>query len=200
MPDNETLEQQLTDAFMRLGKMFTRASIIADGIINEVDESSWTCTIDIQGSNPDGSVRHSLFYNVPLKVLIGSQASFVEVPAINSACTMTFKDNNIQRPELFQVQVCDKILIKIGDSTLQIDATGFVFNGGTLNGLVKVDSNVDRLNKIEDDVNDLKTKISGWTPVPNDGGAALKIALTTWYGASLVKTVRSDIENTKIKQ
>lgn len=32
----------------------------------------------------------------------------------------------------------------------------------------------------------LKTAINGWVPVPNDGGAALKTALTTWLGQSNV--------------
>src|SRR5260221_3943082 len=30
----------------------------------------------------------------------------------------------------------------------------------------------------------LKSAINGWTPVPNDGGAALKVALTSWLGSS----------------
>lgn len=38
---------------------------------------------------------------------------------------------------------------------------------------------------------DLQSAINGWTPVSNDGGAALKTALTTWltatYGTSLFK-------------
>ena len=41
--------------------------------------------------------------------------------------------------------------------------------------------------------NDLKTAISGWTPVPNDGGAALKVALATWYGTSAA------VASTKLK-
>ncbi len=31
---------------------------------------------------------------------------------------------------------------------------------------------------------DLKSAINGWAPVPNDGGAALKIALTSWLASS----------------
>jgi len=31
---------------------------------------------------------------------------------------------------------------------------------------------------------DLKSAINGWTPVPNDGGAALKVALTSWLASS----------------
>jgi hypothetical protein len=30
----------------------------------------------------------------------------------------------------------------------------------------------------------LKSAINGWTPVPNDGGAALKVALTSWLASS----------------
>lgn len=44
-----------------------------------------------------------------------------------------------------------------------------VLNGGTLGGLVKVGELTERLNLIEKDINSLKQKLSGWTPVPNDG-------------------------------
>ncbi len=33
-------------------------------------------------------------------------------------------------------------------------------------------------------ISDLQTAINGWTPVANDGGAALKTALTTWISTS----------------
>lgn len=38
--------------------------------------------------------------------------------------------------------------------------------------------------KVSAQLQQLKTAINGWTPVPNDGGAALKVALTTWLGSS----------------
>jgi hypothetical protein len=34
---------------------------------------------------------------------------------------------------------------------------------------------------------------------PNDGGAALKLALTTWLASALTLTTRANIENTVIK-
>ncbi len=37
--------------------------------------------------------------------------------------------------------------------------------------------------KVDQELNDLKSAISGWVPVPNDGGAALKAALGTWFAA-----------------
>jgi hypothetical protein len=75
-----------------------------------------------------------------------------------------------------------------------------IFRGGDLGGLVKLLDAVDRFNKIEDDLNSIKQAFTTWTPTPNDGGAALKAAAATWSAQQLIKTVRSDIENEKIKQ
>jgi hypothetical protein len=46
----------------------------------------------------------------------------------------------------------------------------------------------------------LKTAISGWTAVPNDGGAALKVALASYYSNQLTVTQLADLANNKIKQ
>lgn len=70
--------------------------------------------------------------------------------------------------------------------------------GSEHGGLVKVSELVDKLNNIENDINDLKTVFSTWVPVPNDGGAALKGAAATWYGAQLTPTEIADIENEKV--
>lgn len=78
----------------------------------------------------------------------------------------------------------------------QIDS--IQYGDGSFNGMIKVDDLVTRLNTIEQDINDLKTALSGWTPVPSDGGAALKTALASYYSSSLTETVRADLENDKI--
>ena len=46
-------------------------------------------------------------------------------------------------------------------------------NGGSLGGLVKVEDITTRLNLIEKDINKLKQAFTSWSPVPQDGGAAL---------------------------
>jgi hypothetical protein len=199
--NSDSAEKIIHDGLIRFAKMATRASILIEGIIVSVDETNFTCVVSIQSTNTDGSTTNTNYNNVPLKVLIGSQASMIEIPTVNSNCTLMFRDNNIQRPQLYQVDQCDKILLQIGGTiTLQIDSSGFIFNGGTLDGMVKVNSNVDRLNKIENDINTLKTAFSTWVVVPSDGGAALKTAAGTWFGTQLTKTVKADIENEKIKQ
>jgi len=52
------------------------------------------------------------------------------------------------------------------------------------------------LNTIENKINALITAVNAWTPVPNDGGAALKTALTTWLGSSLTNTTQANISST----
>lgn len=75
-----------------------------------------------------------------------------------------------------------------------------VLNGGGDGGLVLVGNLAGVLNKIQQDVNDLKTAVSGWTPVAQDGGAALKTALGPWVGRQLEMTKETDLENEKVKQ
>jgi hypothetical protein len=79
------------------------------------------------------------------------------------------------------------------------DSNGFVFNGGTLDGMVKVNSLVTKLNNIENKLNALITIIkTTWVPVAGDGGAALKTLLAAF--TTLAATVKADLENPKIKQ
>jgi hypothetical protein len=42
--------------------------------------------------------------------------------------------------------------------------------------------------KVDNALSDLKDIFSAWTPVPNDGGAALKAALLLWEPGSVAAT------------
>ena len=73
-------------------------------------------------------------------------------------------------------------------------------NGENL-GIPKTPETVAQLNKLEQDINDLKQIFSTtWIPVPTDGGAALKAAAATWAGSVLTETVNDDIQNENFKQ
>jgi hypothetical protein len=71
--------------------------------------------------------------------------------------------------------------------------------GNSKGGLAIVASLTQRYNKIEQDLNTLKTIFTSWVVAPSDGGAALKAAAATWAGSSLTQTLDTDIENVKIK-
>lgn len=93
----------------------------------------------------------------------------------------------------------DALDVKIGDRTLSFTPEGIVFNGGNLGGLIKVEELTTKLNTIEQDINSLKQALSTWTPIPSDGGAALKAAVTSWAGKQLQKSKRGDYEDPNVK-
>ena len=72
------------------------------------------------------------------------------------------------------------------------------FMGGKNGGLVISGNTADKLNVLENDINELKTIFTTWVTVPNDGGAALKTAVSSWAGQQLTPTVATDLENDKI--
>lgn len=92
------------------------------------------------------------------------------------------------------------IRIKTAKMSADINKEDIIFNGGKLGGLIKIEDLTKRLNLIEKDINKLKTAMSGWIPVSQDGGAALKATAKDWFSVQLTTTKRGDYENTKIKQ
>jgi len=209
MSDVEEREFHL--AMHRFAKAMTKGSIVLEGTIADVDLDAFTCTITNSFNNSDGTSQNTYYYDVPLKILKASQATFIEIPALGSDCLFAYRDNNIQRCTLVSVDQDDQILVNItgerdgqqfnlnvNGSTLVITKDSIVFNGGDNGGLTIVSNEVTRLNKIESDINDLKTAFKSWVVVASDGGAALKAIAATWYGSSLEKTKNSDIEDTKI--
>ena len=98
------------------------------------------------------------------------------------------------------VMNADTLTLTVGNMSAKFEKDVITFNGGSLNGLPKIDDLTNRLNIIEKDINSLKSMFSGWSPVPRDGGAALKGAVTSWASSTLTETKRADYENTEIKQ
>ena len=79
------------------------------------------------------------------------------------------------------------------------DIVSYFIKGGEFGGLVKVIELTEKLNNLESDINDLKQAFTSWTPVTQDGGAALKATAATWSSSILIETQQSDIENEKVK-
>lgn len=84
--------------------------------------------------------------------------------------------------------------------SLYSDIDSIEFQGGENLGIPKTPETVERLNLIEQDINTLKDVIKNWTPVATDGGAALKVAATTWFGTDLTETENNDIQNENFTQ
>ena len=127
--------------------------------------------------------------DIECRMSISGNDSFVIVPKEGSTVIVAYSDKT--SPYCLFVQEAQDIYLNSELITL---------NGGYNDGMVKVSNLVDRLNNIEKDINDLKTVFSTWTPVPEDGGSTLKGLCVTWYSQQLIKTIKEDIENTKILQ
>lgn len=92
----------------------------------------------------------------------------------------------------------DRTELAVGASEVRIEDGGIRFNDGANHGLVKVEELTIKLNTLEQEINDLKSVFLKWKPVPQDGGAALQIAASTWAGTQLNTTQRQELENDKI--
>lgn len=157
------------------------------GTIKSVDEDKATCVVVVEND-----------VEVPGVLL---QANICDgllmIPKIDSGVSILWSTNN----PAFVVQFSDieKYYLQVGDAELTITSDGKIqLNDGSFYGLVKVEELVDKLNALENDLNTLKAAFSGWTPVPNDGGAALKAASATWAGDTFTDTVKADLENSDI--
>ena len=117
---------ELGDALNGLIRASKRGCVIIDGKITSIDEVKYTCSV---------LIGKSTFNNVPLRVLINSQSSICEIPEINSICLMTFRDGNIQCPQIFSIDKCKKILLTCDD--IELKGTVIKLNGLNIAEMVK---------------------------------------------------------------
>ncbi len=85
----------------------------------------------------------------------------VTVPA-GARCRLAFEDGDPGRPYAMLWDTAALTELKLGAGT----------------------DSVALASPVESQLDDLKSAINGWTPVANDGGAALKVALTAWLASS----------------
>ncbi|MCW5900493.1 MAG: hypothetical protein KIT10_14610 [Flavobacteriales bacterium] len=71
-------------------------------------------------------------------------------------------------------------------------------NGNALGGIVKADAVAQELATLQAELNQLKSLLNAWVPVPNDGGAALKTSLTAWAGQPVATTNSQQLQNPKV--
>lgn len=156
-------------------------------------------------------VIDELDYN---NVLLGL-GNLYRKPVVGKYCLLGLIANNDAATFLIDAEEVEDVVIAITEelqisakdltiaitNDIAISANSTVFNGGNNGGLVIVQELVDRLNIVEQAINDLKDIFQNWTPLAQDGGNALKIlpAMATWFAAPLTETTVNDIENGDVK-
>lgn len=127
---------------------------------------------------------------------------FIKIPKVDSTILVMLSQTD-REYYMIMCEDLQDIFITVNNHSinvnqLQVSATTTVFNGGNNKGLVKVSDLVDKLNKIEQQVNKINVALQGWTPVSSDGGAALKTFYNTLQPQDLIQTVIGDLENEKV--
>jgi hypothetical protein len=140
-----------------------------EATVKSVDEGARTCVCQIVS----GKVNNILD---GVQLMAGVDDGFLIIPAVGSNVKIIKSD--FTDAYIAQYSEVDKI----------------IFRGGDLGGLVKVISNVQRLNLIENKINSLLAAYNGHVHVANNTATVSLVAGT------LTPTQRSDIENTKITQ
>lgn len=172
MPEpKEILDEWIANA-LKQEKIY---SII--GTVSNIDEVKRICDVTPLG---DEATR----FDVRLQSAISKKVGIVLIPKDGSDVIISFMNKTQAFVSL--TSTLEKILI---------DTDLVQFNGGDNKGLVNVVDLVSKLNTLENDLNTLKTALSSWIPVPNDGGAALKTLITTFAGATLTPTLQSELED-----
>lgn len=121
-------------------------------------------------------------------------------PAIDSFVLVGSLSGDLNNLCVLASDTLASLELTIGTIGVFIDKEGVVLNGGKLGGLVKLEDLTKKINVLENQLNQLKNILKGWTPAPNDGGAALKGAISTWAGQPIAITKSSELENLKVKQ
>lgn len=121
-------------------------------------------------------------------------------PAIDSFVLVGSLSGDLNNLCVLASDTLASVKLTIGDISVFIDKEGVVLNGGELGGLVKLEEVTKKINTLEKQINQLKNILKAWTPAPNDGGAALKGAISTWAGQPITETKKAELANEKIKQ
>lgn len=91
----------------------------------------------------------------------------------------------------------EKVLLKVGESEIEIADGSIVINGGDNDGMVKIKELTDKLNALEQRCNDLLTALQGVTITLAPSG---EFPLASYFVMKpLTNTAKSELENTKVK-
>lgn len=160
----------------------------------EVDLDDYTCTVQpIHGGAEYHKVRLQAVADL-------SGSGVVAIPAVQSDVLVSLIDGNDYSAFIVATGNIDSYTIKT-DSSASVDVNndGTVFlNGDTHGGLIKINELKTQLDKTNAMVNAMATALTTWTPVPADGGAALK-TLATSQLAGKTTGVFTNIENETVK-
>lgn len=167
-----------------------RTPLLLTGKVESVDDE--TCTV---------SVGELKLTGVRLRSVVNGKASKLLVtPKQGSFVTVIDLSGELRETEVLGYSEIEAIDIETG-SDININCNGTVtFNEGQYEGIVIAKNVADKLNLLEQEINNLKDVFTKqWAPVVYDGGASLKATIALNWGFPLKETKPDELRNDKIK-
>ncbi len=154
-----------------------------------IDDSKMTC----DGEPEDGT---AIITGIRLVSITGVHASTVVIPEDGSLILVAMLSNT--DGYVMHCSKAKKVMIKVGDSTIDISDGLIEMNGGGLHGLVKKQESMDNWNSLKDFCIGLKNATNA---VAIAVDASVPGTSTAFQGAmAAYNIIIKDVENTKITQ
>ncbi len=123
--------------------------------------------------------------------------SIYKRPAVDTMCLLGIIENNGAIAFLIAAEKIEETIVDVDGFIIKINADGMTVNGDSLGGIVKARELKTQVDKNTAILEQVQQAFELWTPVPNDGGAALKTIAAAF--TQLPRADLSGIENDKIK-
>jgi hypothetical protein len=185
-----TKDDELKEALKRFSS--NQQILTVTATVKSVDEDKATLSAEIT----DGLV----ISDVRLRSIIdGNEGAYV-VPETNTK-VLLLRYGSSDEFHCIGAEKYKKVVFKGQSISFEINQDEIIFNDNAKNSyLTDINKLVDKINALEQQINDLKSVFSQWVPVPQDGGASLKIASATWSGQLITpKTTVDDLKDEKVK-
>ena len=139
------MSRQTEDNLQRLislvGKRDRQNMVVAIGTVQNIDEDNRLCEIRV---NDDLTL-----FNCRLNAVLSDyQDRLLIVPKDKSAVAFLTVDGNLTDPIIIAYSEIDKVLLKTGDTEINISDEKIEINGGENNGIVKIQELTDKLNDL----------------------------------------------------
>ncbi|MDQ2718245.1 MAG: hypothetical protein M3Z26_00585 [Bacteroidota bacterium] len=159
--------------------------------VDSVNIASRSCSVTtISGKNS------TALENVELMAAIDDGILFV--PSIGSTVKISY--SNYNSPFIVQYSEVDQILFISGSSQVSIVDGKIMLNDGSYGGLIQVEKLVEKLNNLENLVNDLAAKFTSHIHVLTlTSGSGTSAPTASSETTTLITTQRADIENNLIQ-
>lgn len=180
---------------------------ILEGEVTEVNESQGTCSALILTGKIDGVLED-------IRLMAAMDDGFLLIPKIGSNIFVSYKEKT--PPFVSQFSAIEKVVIVAGRKQASVRIDGdmieleydqskitlkdkIVFNDGSNGGLTKIDTLIQKLNNLENQVNNLATAYSSHSHVlALSTGTGTASTPTSAPPSPLTPTQKSELENTKV--